>query len=94
MPFALKCCASESTISATLNQAGRPVAFISRTLQDSELLYPAVEKEDTAIIEAVRKWSDLLLRREFYLITDQRSVAVMLDNRKRTKIKINKIQGW
>ena len=28
------------------------------------------------------------------LITDQRSVAFMLDNRKRTKVKNNKIQGW
>ena len=94
MPFVVECGASESTISATLNQAGRPVAFMSRTLQGSELHYPAVEKEATAIIEAVRKWSDFLLRREFHLITDQRSVAFMLDKRKRTKIKNNKIQGW
>ena len=87
MPFVVEC-------DATLNQAGRPVAFMSRTLQDSELHYPAVEKEATANIEPVRKWSDFLLRREFHLITDQRSVAFMLDKRKRTKIKNNKIQGW
>ena len=67
---------------------------MSRTLQGSELHYPAVEKEATAIIEAVRKWSDFLLCREFHLITDQRSVAFMLDKRKCTKIKNNEIQGW
>ena len=94
MPFVEECDASESTIYATLNQAGRPVVFMSRTFQGSELHYPALEKEDTAIIEAVRKWSDFLLRREFHLITDQRSVAFMLDKRKRTKIKNNTIQGW
>ncbi len=47
---------------------------MSRTLQGSELHYPAVEKEATAIIEAVRKWSHFLARRHFTLITDQRSV--------------------
>ena len=92
--FVVECDASDTTISATLNQGGRPVAFMSRTLQGSELHYPAVEKEATAIIKAVRKWSDFLARREFTLITDQRSVAFMLDKRKRTKIKNNKIQGW
>ena len=68
---------------------------MSKTLQNSELHYPPVEKEATAVIEAVvLKWSHLLARRQFTLITDQRSVAFMLDSRKRTKIKNNKIQGW
>ena len=92
--FVVECDASEVAVSATLNQDGRPVAFMSRTLENSELHYPPVEKEVTAIIEAVRKWSHFLARRQFTLITDQRSVAFMLDSRKRTQIKNNKIQGW
>ena len=93
-PFVVECDASEAAISATLNQGGRPVAFMSRTLRGGEKHYPAVEKEATAIIEAIRKWEHLLARQHFTLITDQKSVAFMLDNRKRTKIKNNKIQCW
>ena len=87
MPFVVECDTSNVAISATLNQGGRPVAFMSRTLHGSELHYPAVEKEATAIIEAVRKWTHFLSRQHFTLVTDQRSVSFMLDNRKRTKIK-------
>ena len=94
IPFVVECDASETTLSATLNQGGRPVAFMSRILHASEMHYPPVEKEATAIIEAVQKWEHLLVRQHFTIITDQRSVAFMLDNRKRTKIKNNTIQGW
>ena len=94
VPFTVECDASDVAVSATLNQNGRPVAFMSRSLQGSELVYPAVEKEATAIIEAVRKWSHLLMRQHFVLVTDQRSVAFMLDSQKKTKIKNNKIMCW
>ena len=93
-PFVVECDASEVAISATLNQGGRPVAFFSRTLQKAELHYPPVEKEAMCIIEAVKHWEHLLIRQTFTLVTDQRSVSFMLDNRKRTKIKNNKILCW
>ena len=94
IPFVVECDASEVAVSATLNQNGRPVAFMSHTLNKSELNYPAVEKEALSIMEAVRKWRHLLLHSHFTLITDQRSVAFMVDNRKRTKIKNSEIQCW
>ena len=84
---------SEVAISATLNQA-QLEAFMSRSFQESDLHFPAVGKEATAIIEAVRKWNHFLSRQHFTLVTDQRSVSFMRDNRKRTKIKNNKIQCW
>ena len=67
---------------------------MSRTLQGSERHYPAFEKEATAIIEAVKKWSHLLSHNTFTLVTDQRSVSFMFDIRRRTKIKNDKVQQW
>ena len=36
MPFVVECDSSDVAISATLNQGGRPVAFMSRSFQGSE----------------------------------------------------------
>ena len=94
VPFTVECDASDIVVSVTLNQGGRPVAFMSRTLQGSKRHYPAFEKEATAVIEAVRKWSHLLSRNTFTLVTDQRSVSFMFDSRRRTKIKNDKVQQW
>ena len=94
IPFVVECDASDVAISASLNQNGRPVAFMSKTLSATERRYPAVEKEALAIIEAVRKWNHLLSRQPFTLITDQKSVSFMFDNRKHSKIKNSKIQSW
>ena len=45
IPFEVETDALEVAIAATLNQAGHPVAFFSRTLQEPELKHPSVEKE-------------------------------------------------
>ena len=70
IPFQVECDASDVAVSATLNQNGRLVAFMSRMLSCSEIFYPAIEKEATAVIEAVRKWRHLLAARHFTIITD------------------------
>ena len=93
-PFVVECDASDVAISATLNQDVRLVAFMSRKFDKHELQYPSVEKKATAIIESVRNWEYILRCKPFTLVTDQPSVAFMMDNRKRTKIKNNKILNW
>ena len=92
--FVVECDVSNVAISATLNQNGRPVAFLSKILSGAQRNYPAVEKEALSIIESVRKLSHLLSRQPFILITDQRAVSFIFDNRRRSKIKNSKIQSW
>ena len=94
IPFVVESDASDSSIAATLNQNGRPVAFFSRVLSDSERKHAAVEKEACAIVEALRKWRHYLTGRHFTIITDQKSVSFMFDSNKMGKIKNEKIMRW
>ena len=53
IPFVIETDASDYTISATLNQAGRPVAFFSRTLEPSEQHHSSVEKHMPSLSQFV-----------------------------------------
>jgi len=79
--------ASENAISASLNQGNRPVAFFSRMLNKCELRQSSVEKEASAIAEAVRKWTHYLLGRKFTIVSDQRPVTFMYNVKHVSKIK-------
>jgi len=67
---------------------------MSRTLTSCERLYPAVEKEACAIIEAVRCWKHYLKGRHFSLVTDQQAISYMFDQHHKSKIKNTKILSW
>ena len=60
---------------------------MSRTLNHYEKRYPAVEKEATAVIEAVCKWQHFLKGRCFTIVTDQEAISFMFDQRHHGKIK-------
>ena len=92
--FIVETDASDITIVATLNQNGKPVAFHARTLSTTEQRHSAVEKEAYAVVEVLRKWKHLPLGKHFTLITDQRSISFILDMRRTSKIKNDKILRW
>ena len=86
LQFEVEADASKVTLAVTLNQAGRPVPFFSRTPQGPEVRHPSVEKEAQAIIESIRTGS-ITSGKHFSLKTDQKSVSYMFDQRHKGKIK-------
>ena len=93
IPFKVETDASAFAIASTLSKAGRPVAFFSRSLSETERRHSAVEKEAYAIAESIRAWKHYLQGHYFKLTTDQHSVAFMY-NSYSSKIKNDKIMRW
>ena len=85
-PFVIETDASDFAIAATLNQEGRPVAFLSRGLNRSELNHSSVEKEAYSIVESIRHWGHFLIGKHFTLITDQNSVRFMFDKTRSSEL--------
>ena len=93
-PLVVETDASDYALAASLTQEGKPVAFFSKTLSQAQRHFPSVEKEAAAIVESLRKWRHYLLGNHFTLVTDQKSVSFMLDQKNRSKIKNDKILRW
>ena len=51
-------------------------------------------EEAIAIVEAIRKWSHFLQGHRFKIVTNQKSVLLMYDNKRRSKVKTDKILRW
>ncbi|GFT77142.1 retrovirus-related Pol polyprotein from transposon opus [Trichonephila clavipes] len=94
IPFRVETDSSDFAIGATLSQAGRPVAFFSRTLHASEFRHSSPEKEAYAIVESLRHWRHFLIGKHFEVFTDQQAVAFVFNQRHGSKIKNEKLIRW
>jgi hypothetical protein len=62
--------ASQFASGAVLIQAGRPVAYLSKTFNQAERGYHTTEHELLDVITALTAWRHYLLGRPFLVVTD------------------------
>ncbi|KAE8238784.1 hypothetical protein A4X13_0g8380 [Tilletia indica] len=62
-------------------QTMRPAGFHSRKFNSAQMNYRTHEQELLAVLEALMKWEDQLLGREFVIITDHRSLEYLQTQR-------------
>jgi len=84
-PFVLTTDASGFVVGAILSQGKvvqeKPIAFVSRTLNQAEQNYSTIEKELTVIVWACRYVRPYLLGRNFTIVTDHKPLTWMFSGK-------------
>ena len=79
--LSIQCNASAQGLGAALLQEGRPLAYASRALSDTETRYATIEKEMLAIVFALEKWHQYTFGRPLTVYSDHKPLeAIMKDS--------------
>ena len=76
-PVRIQCDASSYALGAVILQEGRPVAYTSRGLTDTERRYAQIEKETLAIVHACKKFHHYAFGKEVVVESDHRPLQAI-----------------
>ena len=77
-PLSIQCDASQKGLGAALIQDGRPVAYASRSLSDTEQRYAQIEKEMLAIVFALEKFNQYTFGRHVRVSSNHKPLESIL----------------
>lgn len=91
--------ASLKGLGAALMQNGKPIAYASKSLSDTEKRYACIERELLAIVFGVQRFHTYLYGRQFKVLTDHKPLVMILQKTltsapPRLQCMILKLQGY
>ncbi len=76
-PIEVICDASPTAVGAVMQQKGRPVLYISKTLSAAERNYSQLDREGPSIVYAIRRLHKYLYGHKFKIVTDHRPLEFL-----------------